>query len=117
MVMFGDDDLSREVQLWLGEQVLDSELADTFRSRYESFIIGELVGGGKGVEGRKCISSGAESGRLEINFACAGWKPTRGPRYPIKPGSLDSMGSRRRSRDLDDIDEKVAGPSKKSRAI
>jgi hypothetical protein len=32
-------------------QVLDSELADRFRSKYESFIIGELVG--KGVEGRK----------------------------------------------------------------
>jgi hypothetical protein len=53
MIMFGDDDFSREVRLWLGEQVLDSELADTFRSGYESFIIGELVGGGEGGEGRK----------------------------------------------------------------
>ena len=115
--MFGDDDFSTEIRLWLGDQVLNSELADTFRSRYESFIIGELVGGGKGVEGRKCISSGAESGRLEIDLPTAGWKPTRGPRHPIRPGSLDSVGSKRRSRDSDDVDEKVAGPSKKSRVI
>lgn len=51
--MFGDQDLSRELRLWLGQQVLDSELADTLRAGYDSFIIGELVGGAKGVEGRK----------------------------------------------------------------
>jgi hypothetical protein len=42
MMMFGGPELEEQLRPWLGKEIEDAELADVFRTKYESFNIGEL---------------------------------------------------------------------------
>lgn len=48
MMMFGGSGLEQKLRPWPGKEIKDAELAEEFRSNYESFIIGELGGKKKG---------------------------------------------------------------------